>query len=140
GGVIVVDTLGEANTLTAYDEQGQQRWTTVIDAVADGVGTGFLMEPVAAFDLENDLVMIGSRAAPGIIGLDLSPEGAIAHLDAQGHVHAVRAEAVDADSDYVPRLLVGESSVVVAVKRSAEPVWDLWAIERSQVGAAGAVG
>jgi len=313
GGVIVVETVGDASTLTAYDEHGQQRWATSVDPVADEISSGFLHDPVAAFDLENDLVMIGSRAFPGILGLDLTDgsqrwhlqhesdtqtplyagtqldrfgdalvavddfnapsiavldlddaghmptvrwhqdpgtgfgdgviadghgfvtataeyvrswditdgrqvhhqvidwhqaepgagdlqgrafaglflfedtivierdrrwvldrtdasvrasydldgdgavglvklagdytgaygadalvaaghQGLIARLDAQGHVYAVRADTVDADSTHLPQLLVGESIVVTAVKRGQDPVWDLWAIERSQLG------
>jgi len=70
GGVIVVEPIGQASTLTAYDDRGKVRWTSSVDPVPDDVSAGFLHDPVAAFDLENDLVMIGSRSSPGVYGLD----------------------------------------------------------------------
>lgn len=80
GGVIVVEPIGEASTLTAYDEQGQVRWTSSVDPVSDDISAGFLHDPVAAFDLENDLVMIGSRSSPGVYGLDLGDGSLRWHL------------------------------------------------------------
>src|SRR5690606_700178 len=80
GGVIVVEPIGEASTLTAYDEQGQVRWTSSVEPVSDDISAGFLHDPVAAFDLDNDLVMIGSRSAPGIYGLDLGDGSLRWHL------------------------------------------------------------
>src|SRR5690625_937053 len=83
GGVIVVQTIGDTSTLTAYDDQGQERWIFSVDPVADEIGSGFLHDPVAAFDLAGDLVMIGSRAAPGVLGIDLDDGSVRWHLQHQ---------------------------------------------------------
>ena len=87
GGVIVVERADldfeagvSVSALTAYDEQGQERWVSLIDPMPDEMSLPSLHDPVAAFDLANDLVMIGSRSMPGIIGLDLNDGNLRWHL------------------------------------------------------------
>lgn len=80
GGVLVVDASVDATLVTAYDERGALRWTATLEAVPDDISAGVLHDPVGAFDVENDLVMIGSRSVPGIIGLDLSDGSLRWHL------------------------------------------------------------
>ena len=95
----------------------------------------------ASYDLDGDDAALligaggqytGASASERLIAI--GPGGAIARVDAGGHVHAARADVVDTGSTYLPRLLLGESSLVAAVKRSDEPVWDLWTLDPSELG------
>lgn len=118
-----------ASDVRAWDAtDGQRVARQVMDWHRDGPGAGGLEgRAFARVYLFEDSIVIERDRRWG-------PGGAIARVDAGGHVHAARADVVDTGSTYLPRLLLGESSLVAAVKRSDEPVWDLWALDPSELG------
>lgn len=70
-GVILVQPTGGTNTLIAYDDTGAESWVAEFAADPDDVVSGALHDPISVLDVENRLVMIGSRSAAGVFGVDL---------------------------------------------------------------------